>query len=448
MTAPRSTTAGRVADLERLLAVARRLGATVDLDAMLAAVVDAATALLDCERATVFLYDQHADELCSRIATGIADSPIAEIRFPASRGIAGDVARTGRLENLADAYADDRFNPEFDRASGFRTRSMLAVRLAGHDDATVGVLQLLNKRAGAFDDRDEEIAGFLGSQAGVAIQRQRLLDHFAEKQRIERDLGIARSIQQGLLPRENPSVPGFDIAGWNRPADETGGDFFDFLPLEGGRLAVAIADATGHGIGPALVSVEARALLRAVAGGAAGLEASVNAVHRLLCLDLPENRFVTAFCGVLDPTLAVLDYLSAGQGPILLYEAATAAVRELPVQGLPLAFYPEASYEGVVRVALAPGDAVVLVTDGFYEWADAHGEAFGEERVRDIVRRLYDRPAAEIIAAIYRAVVDFAGGTRQADDLTAVIVRRTAASTGTTGTDGSGTLATCTPPSA
>jgi phosphoserine phosphatase len=118
------------------------------------------------------------------------------------------------------------------------------------------------------------------------------------------------------------------------------------------------------------------------------------------------------------------------------------------VQGLPLAFYPEASYEGVVRVALAPGDAVVLVTDGFYEWADAHGEAFGEERVRDIVRRLHDRPAAEIIAAIYRAVVDFAGGTRQADDLTAVIVRRTAASTGTTGTDGSGTLATCTPPSA
>jgi phosphoserine phosphatase len=310
------------------------------------------------------------------------------------------------------------------------------------------VLQLLNKRAGAFDDRDEEIAGFLGSQAGVAIQRQRLLDHFAEKQRIERDLGIARSIQQGLLPRENPSVPGFDIAGWNRPADETGGDFFDFLPLEGGRLAVAIADATGHGIGPALVSVEARALLRAVAGGAAGLEASVNAVHRLLCLDLPENRFVTAFCGVLDPTSAVLDYLSAGQGPILLYEAATAAVRELPVQGLPLAFYPEASYEGVVGVALAPGDAVVLVTDGFYEWADAHGEAFGDERVRDIVRRLHDRPAAEIIAAIYRAVVDFAGGTRQADDLTAVIVRRTAASTGTTGTDGSGTLATCTPPSA
>jgi serine phosphatase RsbU (regulator of sigma subunit) len=263
-----------------------------------------------------------------------------------------------------------------------------------------------------------------------------------EVERYQGELNLARQIQQGLLPAAAPAIAGYEVAGWNRPADETGGDFFDFLPLDDGRLAVAIADATGHGIGPALVSVEARALLRAVAGGSAGLEASVNAVHRLLCLDLPENRFVTAFCGVLDSSSAALDYLSAGQGPILLYEAATASVRDLPVQGLPLAFFPEATYEGVVQVRLAPGDALVLLTDGFYEWADAHGDAFGEERVRDLIRQLHDRPAAEIIAAIYRAVVDFAGGTRQADDLTAVIVRRTTASTPAAGSAGSGTLAT------
>jgi phosphoserine phosphatase len=441
MTSSLPADARRISDLERLLGVARRLGATVDLDAMLAAIADAATTLLDCERATVFLYDAAADELCSRLATGIAGSPITEIRFPASLGIAGDVAKTGRLVNLPDAYADPRFNPEFDRASGFRTRSMLAVRLADHDDATVGVLQLLNKRAAAFDARDEEIAGFLGSQAGVAIQRQRLLAHFAEKQRIERDLSIARSIQQGLLPRDRPHVPGFDVAGWNQPADETGGDFFDFHPLGDGRLTLTIADATGHGIGPALVIVEARALLRALVGGSGGLEQAVNDVHRLLCLDLPENRFVTAFCGILDPTTATIEYLSAGQGPILLYEAASATIRELPPQGLPLAFFPEATYSGVATLTLAEGDAVVLLTDGFYEWADATGEAFGEARVHDLVRRLHDRPAAEIIEALYAAVVRFAAGTRQGDDLTAVIVKKTAAIRAEPGTAGSGTVA-------
>jgi sigma-B regulation protein RsbU (phosphoserine phosphatase) len=431
----------RPADLERLLDVARRLGATVDLDRMLAAIVAAATDLLECERATVFLYDEASDELCSRIATGIEDSPISEIRFPASRGLAGAVAQTGRLVNLADAYADPRFNQDFDRASGFRTRSMLAVRLADHDEATVGVLQLLNKRGGAFDRRDEEIAGFLGSQAGVAIQRQRLLDHFAEKQRIQRDLNLARTIQQGLLPRSNPAVAGFDVAGWNRPADETGGDFFDFLPLADGRLAVAIADATGHGIGPALIMAEARAFFRALVGGPAGLERAVNDMHRLLCLDLPDNRFVTAFCGILDPASGVVEFLSAGQGPILHYEAAVGAIRELPAQGLPLAFFPEASYEGSTRITMAPGDVLVLLTDGFYEWVRDDGEAFGEERVGEVIRRLHLAPAAEMIAGFYQAVLDFSGGSRQADDLTAVIVRRIAAAITEAVDDGSGTAA-------
>jgi sigma-B regulation protein RsbU (phosphoserine phosphatase) len=287
----------RVAALEQLLEIARQLGATTDLGALLAAIVDAATDLLGCERATVFLYDPDAQELSSRIATGIEGSAISEIRFPVNKGIAGEVARTGDSINLPDAYADRRFNSEFDKASGFRTRSMLAIPLTDHDGAVVGVLQALNKRAGPFAAGDEEIARFLGSQAGVAIQRQQLLEHYAEKQKIQRDLSMASAIQQGLLPRDNPQFPGFDIAGWNCPADETGGDFFDFLELADGTLAVLIADVTGHGIGPALIMTEARALCRAALLGGVGLERAVADVQQLLSLDVPEGRFVTAFLG-------------------------------------------------------------------------------------------------------------------------------------------------------
>ena len=416
----------RIADLERLLDVARHLGATVDLDALLETIAVAATSVLDCERATVYLYDQPAGELCSRLATGIADSPINEIRFPVSRGIAGEVARTGHSVNLPDAYADPRFNPDFDRVSGFRTRSMLAVRLADHDDQTVGVLQLLNKRSGTFDARDEEVAGFLGGQAGVAIQRQSLLHHFAEKQRIERDLSIARSIQQGLLPRGQPSVPGFDIAGWNQPADETGGDFYDFFPLPDGRFALAIADATGHGIGPALVVAETRALLRALVHQSSSLPGVVSSVHSLLCLDLPEGRFVTLFCGLLDPSRGTVHYVSAAQAPIYVYEAATGLVREYAAQGLPLGFVPEITYDESTDIHLAEGDLLVLLTDGFFEWSRPDGEQFGEERVRDIMRRHHALPAAELIDLLHRAVFEFAAGTRQGDDLTAVVVKRLA----------------------
>ncbi|MCE9631606.1 MAG: SpoIIE family protein phosphatase [Planctomycetia bacterium] len=417
-----------IADLERLLEVARRLGATVDLDELLASSVAAATDLLGCERATVFLYDAAADELRSRVATGIADSPISEIRFPASRGIAGEVARTGQLVNLPDAYADPRFNPEFDRASGFLTRSMLAVRLTDHGDATVGVLQLLNKRTGPFDARDEEIAGFLANQAGVAIQRQQLLEHFAEKQKLQRDLNIARTIQQGLLPHEQPLISGFDVAGWNQPAEETGGDFFDFLPLDDDRLAVVIADVTGHGVGPAIVMAGARAMIRGGLRGVSGLDRAVTDVHQLLCLDMPEGRFVTAFCGLLSAAAGTVEFMSAGQGPILLYDAAKGDVSELPAQGLPLAFFPEAVYENPTRVELAIGDVLVLLTDGFYEWERADGESFGQERVCELIRRHHHLPATDLIEVLFKAVVEFSAGGPQLDDLTAIIVRRTATS--------------------
>lgn len=131
----------RIADLEHLLDVAGRLGATVELDPLLEAIAAAAMTVLDCERATVFLLDPASQELYSRLATGNAGAPISEIRFPVSRGIAGEVARTGSVVMLPDAYADPRFNPEFDRTSGYRTRTILACPLVGYDGTVGGVLR-------------------------------------------------------------------------------------------------------------------------------------------------------------------------------------------------------------------------------------------------------------------------------------------------------------------
>lgn len=423
-TSPPRETGQQIAALEHLLEVARQLGATVELDPLLEAIAAAATTVLDCERATVFLYDTGTEELYSRVATGIEDSAMTEIRFPVSRGIAGEVARTGSVITLADAYADPRFNPEFDRQSGFRTRNMLAFPLRGYDATTVGVLQVLNKRSGQFDGHDEKLVRFLGAQAGVAVQRQMLLQEYAHKQRIQRDLNIARDIQQGLLPREQPEVAGYDIAGWNQPADETGGDSFDFLQLDDGSLAIALADATGHGIGAALIMAETRALFRATARQTRDLQRVVSEVNNLLCLDLPDGKFNTAFFGFLTPAEHTVRFLSAGQGPILVYAAATGAVRELETHGLPLGIMPEAEYDATTVLRLAPGDMLLLLTDGFYEWDRPDGEQFGTERIADLIRQHHRLPAAEFIQVVYRAVVDFSAGTRQGDDLTAVIVRR------------------------
>ncbi|RLS73177.1 MAG: GAF domain-containing protein, partial [Planctomycetota bacterium] len=409
-----------VADLEKILDVTRALGVTVDLDPLLAQIAAAATDVLDCERATVFLCDHAKGELFSRIATGMEGAPIEEIRFGMDKGIAGEVATTGKGVNIPDPYADPRFNPDFDRKSGFVTKSLLTLPLGGLNGKIVGVLQVLNKRGGPFGDRDERLLSTLGAQAGVAIERQGLLEQYAVKQRIERDLNIARNIQQGLLPKAPPDLPGFEIAGWNRSADETGGDCYDWLGLPGGQLAISIGDATGHGIGPALVAAEARALLRGTLMQSRDLARVVPQINDLLGEDLREGTFVTAFIGLLDPAKSSVEYVSAGHGPLLVYTAADDAFTEIPTHGLPLGLMPEVEFDPPTHVPLAPGDMLLLFTDGFFEWSRPDGEQFGTDRLTDVIRRHRDLPVAEIIALVYAAVVEFSEGTKQADDCTAV----------------------------
>lgn len=414
----------RIVDLERILEVTRAIGATVDVDDLLGRIAAATTAVLDCERATVFLVDRDRGELSSRVATGIAGSPIREIRFPVGRGIAGEVADTGRGVNIADPYADPRFNPEFDRQSGFRTTSLLTLPLVGHDGGIVGVIQALNKRGGPFTRRDESLLATLSAQAGVAVARQGLLEAAAVQQRMRRDLEVAREIQQGLLPKLPPALEGWDVAGWSRPADETGGDCYDWLLLPDGRLMVVIGDATGHGIGPALVSAEARALLRGTATQTQDLPSIVPHVNDLLCEDLRDGTFVTAFIGFLDPSTGVLEYASAGHGPILSFSAGSASIAEHATHGTPLGMFPEMAYKPPSRITLLPGDMLLLFTDGFFEWAGPDGTQFGQDRLAAVVGRDRDLPAAGIIRAVYDEAVAFARGTRQADDCTAVIVKR------------------------
>ena len=414
----------QAADLKHMLDVTRHLGASVELDPLLARIIEAATTVLDAERATVFLLDRAKGELYSRIATGIGGDGIKEIRFSVSRGIAGEVARTGEILEIPDAYADRRFNPDIDKHSGYLTRNILTCPLWGHDQSIVGVLQVLNKRVGSFDQWDRDKIQILGAQAGVAVQRQSLLDEFAEKQRIQADLNIARVIQQRGLPKENPAVEGFEVAGWNKPANETGGDCYDFMSLADGRLAITLADATGHGIGPALVIAECRALFRAVISGGFDLHHAVTQVNALLCQDLPDDRFVTAFFGVLVPQEQQIIFTSAGQGPLLRYDAASRSVAEVASSGLPLGILPDTEYDPPVDLPLSSGDMLILLTDGFYEWSNAAGEQFGVQRISEIIRGYAAAPPATLIEKLYQAVLKFVGDTPQSDDLTAVIVKR------------------------
>ena len=405
-------------DLKAILEVTAKLAAPFDLMTMLGEVVAAAKAVLGADRGSVWLHDPATDDLVLEVATGIAP-----VRVPSGAGLVGACARDRRLINVPDCYADPRFDPGVDRASGYRTRCMLTLPLIDHKDVLVGVMQILNKSDGVFDADDELVAAALAAQCAVALQRVRMTAAVIEGERMRRELEMARDVQMSTLPGTLPELPGYELAGSFRPAELTGGDTYDLALIDQGLLAV-LGDATGHGIAPALSVTQMQAMLRVAFGLGADLDAAFREVNNRLAATLPPDRFITAFIGLLDPHAHRLSFHSGGQGPILHYQAAMRSCASHRPTSFPLGAMPLVRTRPAVIVDLEPGDVLLLLSDGYYEYADAGGEEFGEARVRDLVAARHGQPAAALLAELMAAVADFAGGAAQQDDMTAVVIRR------------------------
>jgi phosphoserine phosphatase len=252
----------------------------------------------------------------------------------------------------------------------------------------------------------------------------RFMEDLVEKERMERELAVARRIQMRVLPRKMPEVTGYDVSGWCRPADETGGDIFDVIELPDGRLVLLLGDATGHGIGPALSVTQVRAMLRMCVRLDADLDDAIRHINDQLSDDLASNRFVTAFLGVLDPESHRLRYHSGGQAPILHFHATSGEPEWLRSSTQPLGIMAGLPIGEAQALDLAPGDIVALITDGIYEFEDPSHEQFGRDRLAEVIRRHQDEPMAGLIERIVEGTESFARGAPQNDDMTILLVRR------------------------
>ncbi|MGH8034982.1 MAG: PP2C family protein-serine/threonine phosphatase, partial [Lysobacterales bacterium] len=255
-----------------------------------------------------WIYHAEFHELEMRVpANGLA------LRIPVGRGLVGECLETRRIINVADAYNDPRFSSTIDHSTGYHTRSILSIPLLGRFGEPVGVMQLLNKVGGPFDQGDELVANSLAAQCAVAVQRSQLTESLIQKERLDEEVSLARKVQMSTLPDVMPVVPGYDLHGQFNPADQTGGDMFDLVTLAG-RVFVLLGDATGHGIGAALSATQMQAMLRVAFRCGANLPEAYRHVNNQLTEDLPDDRFLTAFMGFLDPARNVMEYYSGGAG--------------------------------------------------------------------------------------------------------------------------------------
>jgi serine phosphatase RsbU (regulator of sigma subunit) len=273
------------------------------------------------------------------------------------------------------------------------------------------------------------IGGFAAALVAGEIRKQveaalREAEARRKMQHLQHDLEVARSIQESLLPKSMPQIAGFDIAAWNKPADQTGGDYYDWQALPDGRFVVALADVTGHGIGPALLAAVCRAYSRATFGQHKGFLESMGRINSAIAGDVAEGRFVTFVAAIVGAVSSQIELLSAGHAPLFIYWLEHDRFDKMKAQGLPLGVSSEFLSDPPQILPFASGDLLVLTTDGFFEWANKAGELFGTGRLENSVRANCEKSASEIISCLYKDVLQFAGGTGQKDDLTAIVIKR------------------------
>lgn len=258
----------------------------------------------------------------------------------------------------------------------------------------------------------------------LADRFNRMTQGLIEKEKLRRSLEVAQEVQQSLIPKEDPDIPGFDIAGSTHYCDETGGDYYDFLYSgDQGEICLVVGDVSGHGIPSALLMASVRASFRQRSATPGSLARIVSDVNRQLSLDVDESgRFMTLFCCRIHPEKETLTWVSAGHDPGLVYCPQSDSFTELPGANPALGLVPNHQYQENTRT-VEPGRIVVIGTDGIWEAHSPEGEPFGKKRLRNLIRAQHRNPAREIVHSIVEAVGAHRHPLGREDDVTVVVAR-------------------------
>jgi serine phosphatase RsbU (regulator of sigma subunit)/anti-sigma regulatory factor (Ser/Thr protein kinase) len=409
-------------NLNALLRVSKALATEIRLDDLLQVIVGEAAEVLDADRATLFLYDESRNEIWSKTTQRLE---IKEIRVSLGVGIAGTVAKTRTPINIPETYADARFNPDFDKQTGYRTRSILCMPLIGNGEKLIGVIQVLNKKdQEAFSEADESLLGGLSAHITVALERARLIEAYVEKQRMEEALKLAHDIQMSMLPKIFPPFPEhreFDIFAAIAPATEVGGDFYDFFFIDEDHLCFAVGDVSGKGVPASLFMAVTKTLFKAIASNGDTPGEILARLNTEICRDNDSCMFVTLFCGILNIHTGQVDYSNGAHNlPYYLHHAGVSLLEN--TGGRALGVVEQTPYASG-RMVLGPGEALLLYTDGVTEAMNPSETFYSDQRLERFLASNRGSALRQIIGDLVSDVRRFAGQAPQSDDITALALR-------------------------
>ncbi|MBO0910862.1 MAG: SpoIIE family protein phosphatase [Acidobacteria bacterium] len=363
----------QVEDLIKLERAAQKITSILDLDELIDKIVTEVAQSFGCVEANIYLYDEANREL---MLTGVCGCTMhgKGSRKKLGEGMTGHAAETGKMHYAPDVRVDPYYI-----ACEPGTLSELAIPLEV-EHHLVGVFSASHHELDGFTPAQLRLLEALSTHIAVAVRNaRRFVREREERERMSRDAQEARAIQQALLPKASPLIPGFSITGLTVPAGEVGGDWYDFIPFEDGSLGLVLADVAGKGTAAALLMSATRAMLRSLAATSASPAETLSRLNRLMAEDFPSGRFVTLIYAVLDPARRTLKFSSAGHLPPLLVARGTAHFLETE-SGTPLGLGE--SYFSETEIELPPGARMVLYSDGITEAAGLEREEYGPERLQ------------------------------------------------------------------
>jgi len=370
-----------------------------------------------------FLFLKEGEDLNCKIARGVNEAALpAASQVQLSRSITNKVLSEGASVLTSDAMSDPRFQSQHSVVLS-QIRSVMAVPLASGEEI-FGMIYVDNPFNNRFQEEDLKVLTTIASVASIKIENERLLDERLEKRRMEEELKVASEIQMRLQPFAPPRLEGWDMTGVSFPCREIGGDYYDFIQRKrDNRLVVAVGDVSGKGTGAALLMSSLHAAVRAQSQARSTISEVMGEINQYIFENSPPNKFLTLFYAELDPETGTLAYSNGGHNPPMMVRQ-NGDVERLETGGLPIGMMQGVAYEQAI-VTFAPGDVLVIYSDGITESVNEREEEFEEERLIEVVKNNAGRSASGIRDRIDEALSRFVGTTAPVDDMTLMIIKRT-----------------------
>ncbi len=406
-----------VTELTILNELAAAIDSTMSTDEIMNLIVQESIKAIGVEQGAIMMITEKAASPMKTLIRGM-DASSGGIPYRLGVSLTGWMLKNQKSLLIENFLTDERFRGV--KVESGQIRSVLSVPLKAKD-RMIGVINLINKKEGTFTREDERLVGIIATQSAQVLENARLYEEEKRLQQMEHELQMARDIQQSLLPKENPQIPGASIAGLSYPAREVGGDYFDFIPMGPKRLGAVIADVSGKGVPASLLMSNIQATLRVQALSSESPGHCITEANTALHKSTASDKYATLFYGILDMEEKTFTSTNAGHNPPMLMSKG-ACCQRLETGGIVLGMMSDVPFEDET-VSLNSGDLLLMFSDGITEAMNDREEEFGEQRLMELLGEHGGLEPEELLEMIVSRVKAFTGETQQQDDMTLVAIK-------------------------